>query len=95
MYSAQLVGAGSAKSFEVVFTTSGRQPLDRCCATGSVARIYDRSAKGFVLTLSGGRSTKVLLPQKKGASLGLTASRPFLEMQILKAYYHLLIYDLD
>ena len=82
MYSAQLVGAGSAKSFEVVFTTSGRQPLDRCCATGSVARIYDRSAKGFVLTLSGGRSTKVLLPQKKGASLGLTASRPFLVMQI-------------
>ena len=77
-----MVGTSAKKPFEVVFKSSGSRPLDRCCAKGAVTRVYDRSAKGYVLTLSGGRSTSVLLPKKKNASLGLTPSRPFLVMQI-------------
>ena len=70
------------KDYDVVFKSSGSKPLERCLSSGSVSRVYDKTSKGYVLALSGGRSTNVHFPKKKSASLGLTSTRPYLVLQV-------------
>ena len=70
------------KDYHVVFKSSGSKPLERCQSGGSVTRVYDKSSKGYVLALSGGRSTSVRFPKKRTTSLGLTSSRPYLILQV-------------
>jgi hypothetical protein len=70
------------KDYDVVFKSSGSKPLERCLSSGSVSRVYDKTSKGYVLALSGGRSTNVHFPKKKTASLGLTSTRPYLVLQV-------------
>ena len=70
------------KDYDVVFKSSGSKPLERCLSNGSVSRVYDKTSKGYVLALSGGRSTNVHFPKKKTASLGLTPTRPYLVLQV-------------
>ena len=72
------------KDYHVVFKSSGSKPLERCQSGGSVTRVYDKSSKGYVLALSGGRSTSVRFPKKRAASLGLTSARPYLILRICR-----------
>ena len=81
-YSGSPSRISTKKGHHVVFKSSGSKPLDRCHSGGTVTRVYDKSSKGYVLALSGGRSTSVRFPKKRTASLGLTSARPYLILQV-------------
>ncbi|CAM9866448.1 unnamed protein product, partial [Discosporangium mesarthrocarpum] len=63
-----------------ILSSTGRDPTAAWKLTGKVARVYDKTVKGYVLVLSGGASTRIQLPPQAKGALGLR--QRFLVLQV-------------
>lgn len=62
-----------------VFTTSGKNPLEKWKVTGTVSKVFDSAVKGYIYNLDG--QSKIQIPKDDlKESLGLI--QPFLVLQI-------------
>ena len=64
-----------------VLSAQGKQPEGAFKKTGAVRKVFDKSVKGYVLELEGGRDAKVQLPAADKETLGLL--QPYLVLQVL------------
>ncbi len=61
-----------------IFSTSGKNPLEKWKTTGSIQKVFDSEMKGYIYTLDG--QSKIQLPKDDKEQLGLI--QPFLVFQI-------------
>ncbi len=56
-----------------IFTATGAHPLRACRTHGAgVKRVYSKEVKGYCVSLKGARTTRLELPRRPRASLGIT-----------------------
>ncbi|CAM6095741.1 unnamed protein product [Calypogeia fissa] len=65
-----------------IFSAQGSNPLQDCKVYGKgVAKVYDKSVKGYVYSINGGLQSKLQLP-KDDSKIGLQLLHPFLVLQV-------------
>ncbi|CAM9531539.1 unnamed protein product, partial [Hapterophycus canaliculatus] len=54
-----------------VFSPAGKNPAKEWKLSGKVVRLYEKGVKGYVLAVSGGATSKMILPKAPKGQLGL------------------------